>query len=138
MADLTAGSRNSLPSSSFGLPGSRKYPMPDRSHAANAKARASEMYNKGALSSAEKAQIDRKADAKLGHPREHSLSKASASHLHAKGYISQEHKDAIHKHADRQLAKHKRDTDDYGSLAPKSAGHYMTTVNPQAAEDGDY
>lgn len=62
MADLTTKKRKSLPKSSFGEPGSRKYPMPDRSHAANAKARASEMENKGKLSSSEKAKIDAKAD----------------------------------------------------------------------------
>ena len=40
MATLSAKRRGSLPKSSFGMPGSRKYPMPDKSHAANAKARA--------------------------------------------------------------------------------------------------
>lgn len=71
MAKLKAKKRNSLPSSDFGLPGSRKYPMPDASHAKNAKARASEMYNKGKISSSQKAQIDAKADRKLGkdHPK---------------------------------------------------------------------
>lgn len=40
MAKLTSGERKALPKSEFGLPGKRAYPMPDRSHAANAKARA--------------------------------------------------------------------------------------------------
>jgi hypothetical protein len=40
--------------------------MPDASHARNAKARAAEEFNKGNLSSAEKAQIDLKADEILG------------------------------------------------------------------------
>jgi len=31
MAKLRAARRKALPSSTFGLPGSRKYPMPDRS-----------------------------------------------------------------------------------------------------------
>ncbi len=61
MAKLTAKARNSLSSKSFAGP-DRSYPVPDRSHAANAKARASEMANKGRISSAEKSQIDRKAD----------------------------------------------------------------------------
>lgn len=65
MADLTAKKRNALPKSDFGLPGSRKYPMPDRAHAANAKARASQQEKKGNLSPSAKAQIDRKADAIL-------------------------------------------------------------------------
>ena len=41
MAKLKASKRNSLPKSSFALPGKRAYPIHDRSHAANALARAS-------------------------------------------------------------------------------------------------
>lgn len=63
---LTAKKRNALPKSTFGLPGSRKYPMPDRAHAANAKARATQQVNKGNLSPSSKAQIDAKADRILG------------------------------------------------------------------------
>ncbi len=37
MSKLNAASRNKLPSSSFGEPGERKYPMPDDSHARAAK-----------------------------------------------------------------------------------------------------
>jgi len=62
MAILKAVKRNALPSTKFGLPGSRKYPMPDRSHAANAKARASQMVKAGKLSPSSKAQIDAKAN----------------------------------------------------------------------------
>jgi len=40
--------------------------MPDRSHAANAKARATQQVKAGNLSSASKAKIDRKANALLG------------------------------------------------------------------------
>jgi hypothetical protein len=40
--------------------------MPDKSHARNAKARASEMFNRGRLSASAKAKIDAKADRKLG------------------------------------------------------------------------
>ena len=65
MAKLTAKSRNKLPLTSFGLPGSRKYPMPDASHAANAKARASQQVKAGKLSKAEQAKIDAKANRKL-------------------------------------------------------------------------
>lgn len=66
MADLTTKKRDKLPASKFGEPGSRKYPMPDRSHAANAKARASQMEKAGKLSASEKSKIDRKADRMLG------------------------------------------------------------------------
>ena len=66
MAILKAAKRNKLKSSSFGLPGSRKYPMPDKAHAANAKARATQMVKKGKLSSSQKAKIDAKANKVLG------------------------------------------------------------------------
>lgn len=66
MAKLTSGERKSLPKSTFGLPGSKSYPMPDRSHAANAKARASQMEKAGKLSPSSKAKIDAKANRILG------------------------------------------------------------------------
>jgi len=66
MAKLDAAKRKSIPSSEFGLPGSRKYPMPDREHAANAKARATQMVDKGKLSSASAAKIRAKANRMLG------------------------------------------------------------------------
>lgn len=54
MAKLTSASRNKLPGDSFALPG-RKYPIEDKSHAANARARASQF-----ASPAEKETIFRK------------------------------------------------------------------------------
>jgi len=66
MAKLTAKKRKKLPKSDFGLPGSGKYPMPDKSHAANAKARATQMVKKGKLSAASKSKIDAKANKILG------------------------------------------------------------------------
>jgi hypothetical protein len=62
MAKLTTKTRKKLPESDFGLPGERKYPMENKSHARNAKARASEMEHEGKLSSSSKAKIDAKAD----------------------------------------------------------------------------
>lgn len=67
MAVLRAARRNALPKSKFGLPGSRKYPMPDRTHAANAKARATQMVKRGKLSPASAAKIRAKANRILGH-----------------------------------------------------------------------
>ena len=61
MAKLTSKQRSKLPSSSFAGAG-RSYPVPDKSHARNAKARASEMYNKGKLSKSQKQSIDSKAN----------------------------------------------------------------------------
>jgi hypothetical protein len=62
MAELKAATRNKIPDSKFGLPGSRKYPMPDRSHAANAKARATQQVAKGKLSPAAASRIRAKAN----------------------------------------------------------------------------
>ena len=66
MAVLSTNERNTLADEKFGLPEKRGYPMPDASHARNAKARAAEEFNIGNLTTAEKAQIDRKADEILG------------------------------------------------------------------------
>ena len=62
MAILTTKARNKLKKSTFGLPGEKKYPMPDKAHAANAKARATQMVKKGKLSSSSKAKIFAKAN----------------------------------------------------------------------------
>jgi hypothetical protein len=62
MAKLSEKKRDSMADSKFGLPEEHKYPMPDESHARNAKARASQQEKKGNLSASDKAKIDRKAD----------------------------------------------------------------------------
>lgn len=63
---LTAAKRKKIPKGEFGLPGEKKYPMPDKAHAANAKARATQMVNKGKLSKSSKMKIDAKANKILG------------------------------------------------------------------------
>lgn len=68
MAKLSTSMRNALPKSSFGLQGSRRFPLENKSHAANAKARASQMEKAGKLSPASKATIDAKANKVLGKP----------------------------------------------------------------------
>lgn len=62
MSKLNAKRRNSLPKSEFALPESRKYPVDTKARAANAKARATQMENKGKLSASSKAKIDAKAN----------------------------------------------------------------------------
>jgi hypothetical protein len=72
MADLTAEKREKLPTKDFGLPEkartkdakreSGNYPMPDKPHARNAKARAAQQQQVGNLTKQEKQRIDRKAD----------------------------------------------------------------------------
>ena len=66
MAKLTTKGRKAIPKSEFGLPGERKYPMSDRAHAANAKARATQMVAKGKLSPSSAAKIKAKANKILG------------------------------------------------------------------------
>jgi len=64
MAKLTTQARKKIPASKFALPGGR-YPVEDKAHARDAKARASQQANAGKLSAADKAKVDRKADAVL-------------------------------------------------------------------------
>lgn len=61
MAKLSTETRNNLPAKEFAGP-DRSYPIPDRSHAANAKARAQQQYNKGHISLEMLHRIDAKAD----------------------------------------------------------------------------
>lgn len=61
MATLTTKARKKLPTSDFAGP-DRSYPVNDRAHAANAKARASQQYDKGNLSKSAKEKIDAKAN----------------------------------------------------------------------------
>lgn len=65
MAKLTSAARNKLPLADFAGSG-RSYPVEDKSHARNAKARASEMEHKGRLSKGEERRIDAKANRVLG------------------------------------------------------------------------
>jgi hypothetical protein len=62
MAKLTSSARSAIPSSKFGLPTERKYPVNNPSHAANAKARATQQVAKGNLSPASAAKIRAKAN----------------------------------------------------------------------------
>ena len=66
MAKLSTAKKNAEPNKEFGLPEERKYPMPDASHARNAKARASQMEHQGKLSSSDRKKVDAKADRILG------------------------------------------------------------------------
>ena len=65
MAELSANARQRIPKSKFAEPEKRAYPIEDKAHARNAKARASQAVNAGRMSEAEEARIDRKADAVL-------------------------------------------------------------------------
>ena len=65
MTKLTTKTRKSLFAKDFALPG-RRYPIEDKAHAANAKARATQEFEAGKLSADDRAKIDVKADAVLG------------------------------------------------------------------------
>lgn len=65
MPKLTTKQRNNMPAKEFAGPG-RSYPVNDRAHAGNAKARATQMVEKGKLSPAAASRIRAKADRILG------------------------------------------------------------------------
>lgn len=72
MAELSTKKRAKLPASKFGLPEKARsteakketgnYPMPDKKHARNAKARAAQQYKAGNLTKTQLEKINRKAD----------------------------------------------------------------------------
>ena len=66
MAELSTESRKKLPKSKFAEPEKRAYPIEDKAHARNAKARAAQQVKAGNLSRADEKKIDRKADKVLG------------------------------------------------------------------------
>lgn len=65
MVKLTAKTRKRLKKTTFGIPSKRAYPMPDRAHAANAKARAKQQLKKGRISKSTYSRIVAKANKKL-------------------------------------------------------------------------
>ena len=65
MAELNAEKRDKLPAKDFAEPEKRAYPIEDKAHARNAKARASQAVKAGRMSKAEETRIDKKADAVL-------------------------------------------------------------------------
>ncbi len=65
---LDAAARKKIPTKEFAGP-DRSYPVPDASHAANAKARATQAVNAGRMSSGQKSRIDAKANQVLNRIR---------------------------------------------------------------------
>jgi hypothetical protein len=61
MSKLTSKTRDKLPASAFAGPG-RSYPVPDKAHAVDAKARASQAVKAGRLSKGQASKIDAKAN----------------------------------------------------------------------------
>ena len=65
MAELNAEKRDKLPDKAFADPVKRAYPIEDKAHARNAKARASQAVKAGRMSKTEEKRIDKRADAVL-------------------------------------------------------------------------
>ncbi len=65
MTKLNTKGRDKLPAKDFAEPAKRAYPVEDKSHARNAKARTSQAVKAGRMSKTEKTKIDKKADAVL-------------------------------------------------------------------------
>jgi hypothetical protein len=65
MAELKSKARDKLPAKDFAEPSKRAYPIEDKAHAQNAKARASQAVKAGRMPKSERAKIDKKADAVL-------------------------------------------------------------------------
>jgi hypothetical protein len=68
MAELSTEARKHLSTSEFAEPEKRKYPIEDKPHARNAKARAAQAVKAGRMSKAEEKRLDAKADKVLGKP----------------------------------------------------------------------
>ena len=64
MSELKAKARAKLPEKAFAGPG-KSYPIPDKAHASNAEARASQAVKAGRMSKSGEKSIDAKADQKL-------------------------------------------------------------------------
>lgn len=77
MAKLTSKQRNNLPAVEFAGP-KRSFPIPDKAHAVDAKARATQGVKAGTLAPSTAAKIKAKANAKLGKTSSHPSDRVSA------------------------------------------------------------
>ena len=66
MSKLKTEERDDLSKSKFALPEERKYPVENKAHARNAKARAAQQEKAGDLSASDRKKVDAKADKVLG------------------------------------------------------------------------
>jgi hypothetical protein len=65
MPKLSEAARDKLPAKDFAEPAERAYPIEDKPHARNAKARATQAVKAGRMSKTEEGKIVKKADAVL-------------------------------------------------------------------------
>ena len=80
MAKLTTKARKKIPTDKFALERERKYPIEDRAHAANAKARAQQQFDKGNMSKGTLSKIDAAANKVLKKDNPHKESKMKSGH----------------------------------------------------------
>lgn len=66
MSKLTTEDREGIPKGKYALPEERKYPVENKPHARNAKARAAQQEKAGNLSADDRKRVDAKADKVLG------------------------------------------------------------------------
>jgi hypothetical protein len=89
MATLSEKAKRRVPKAERGVPsksGTGSYPMPDKAHAANAKARATQQVKKGNLSSSQAATIKAKANKILGRANAATRGKGKKKGLRKQGY----------------------------------------------------
>lgn len=127
MATLNANRRNRLKASQFGEPGERKYPMPDKSHAANAKARATQMVKKGKLSEGEAEKIKAKANKMLGSGHHDGESRHGGDER--KSEMHKGHKGAAHR---EHMAK--KETGHKAHMKAEHHGHKAKVHQPKMHE----
>jgi hypothetical protein len=123
--DLDAAERNAIPSGEFAEPEKRKYPIEDRAHAANAKARVSQHGTP-----AEKAKVDAAVERKYPDMGEKKAADAKALKALASKVIKKEHPTSMIMAAQRaQKAGMKKKADD-----PQTAGAAMQNSMVNAFE----
>ena len=96
-----------MPGSKFGLPGERKYPMPDKAHARLAKSDAAKEQHAGKLSEAAEEKIDRKADRVLS-SNAHNASAVRSSNAHNASAVSlaRGHKNVVNPSTHHEKLRH--------------------------------
>ncbi|MCA8026425.1 hypothetical protein [Burkholderia cepacia] len=149
MAKLSSAARDKLPAGKFAGP-DRSYPIPDASHAANAKARSTQAVKAGRMSEGEKEKIDARADKVLDKgkskksypvpdspyeksgkdPKPKTPGKAagdsepeSGTKLHSEGKNEPSGKRAAAKPVEKEAGAKKREP----KIDGKKVGHRMTT-----------
>lgn len=133
MSKLTTKQRNSLPKSEFGLPGSRSFPVNDKPHAANAKARATQAVKAGRMAPATAAKIDAKANTVLGQDSDFGDSAMEPD----EGSPAEEAQDAQEQAAAKKAAPTKKTATAPTAKAPMKAAPRLKNDPKDPDQDGE-